>query len=94
MATMLRNVLYEKLCEKESMTDAELLKALTKDGTEIPQDRFEKLLLDLEILGLITTTWLTKDARRIEVAADDDGDDPDPREIAEDYEASFPGNGN
>jgi hypothetical protein len=29
---------------------------------------FNKILLDLEIYGLIRVSWLTKDKRRIEVA--------------------------
>ena len=42
-------------------------KALTKDGLNIPEDKFNKLLLDLEILGLIKVAWFTKDERRIEM---------------------------
>ena len=33
----------------------------------IAEDKFNKLLLDLEILGLIKVSWITKDERRIEV---------------------------
>ena len=37
---------------------------LTKDGLNLPEDKFNKLLLDLEILGLIKVAWFTKDERR------------------------------
>ena len=31
------------------------------------EDKFNKILLDLEIMGLINVAWITKDTRRIEV---------------------------
>ena len=71
------------------MTDGELFKALAKDDMDISQDRFDKILLDLEILGLLRTTWLTKDVRRIEVIEAEQ----DVKAETEEYEASFPGNG-
>ena len=58
---------------------------------------FNKLLLDLEIMGLIKVSWLSKDARRIEVVeekVDEDEVDASNRRMEErDYEASFPGAG-
>ena len=57
----------KKLKKLTHLTDVELYKSLTKDGLNLPEDKFNKLLLDLEILGLIKVAWFTKDERRIEV---------------------------
>jgi len=95
MAIPLRNKVFEKIKEVNSLTDVELYKALTKDGMIISEDKFNKLLLDLEILGLIKVAWITKDARRIEVVVikeEIDIVDEQNQEMTEkDYEASFPG---
>ena len=95
MAIPLRNTIYEKIKEVNSLTDVELYKSLTKDGLNIPEDKFNKLLLDLEILGLIKVAWFTKDERRIEVIVIEKVEDPiekQNKEVMEkDYEASFPG---
>ena len=95
MAIPLKNTVYDKIKENESLTDTELSKALIKDGIIIAEDRFNKLLLDLEILGLIKVTWLTKDTRRVEVVVqkeDIDEVEMQNKEMMEkDYEASFPG---
>ncbi|MDX1533927.1 MAG: hypothetical protein R3230_06965, partial [Nitrosopumilaceae archaeon] len=92
MAIPLKNTVYDKIKENESLTDTELSKALIKDGIIIAEDRFNKLLLDLEILGLIKVTWLTKDTRRIEVVVqkeDIDEVEMQNKEMMEkDYEAS------
>ena len=66
MTIPLRNTVYDKIKEVNSLTDVELYKSLTKNGLNIPEDKFNKLLLDLEILGLIKVAWFTKDERRIE----------------------------
>ena len=95
MTMPLKNVLLEKIAESNSLTDSELLKSLTKDGYIISEDKFNKLLLDLEILGLIKVAWITKDDRRIEVfSINDEIDDVDKQNqemVEKDYEASFPG---
>ncbi|PIN96998.1 MAG: hypothetical protein COU45_04975 [Nitrosopumilus sp. CG10_big_fil_rev_8_21_14_0_10_33_7] len=95
MAIPLRNTIFEKIKEANSLTDVELYKSLTKDGLIIPEDKFNKLLLDLEILGLIKVAWITKDARRIEavvIKEEIDLVDEQNQEMMEkDYEASFPG---
>lgn len=49
------------------MTDLELCSALAKAGVNLSESRFNKTLLDLEILGLIRVSWVTKDKRRIEL---------------------------
>ena len=95
MTIPLRNKIYEKIKEVNSLTDVELYKSLTKDGLNLPEDKFNKLLLDLEILGLIKVAWFTKDERRIELVVIKKEEDPiekQNKEIMEkDYEASFPG---
>jgi hypothetical protein len=88
------NQAYEKIKENGSLTDEELAKSLTKSGIVIPEDRFNKILLDLEILGKIRVSWLTKDTRRIEAITEEEIDEVESqnRESMErDYEASFPG---
>ncbi|MEK6971682.1 MAG: hypothetical protein AABW60_02920, partial [Thermoproteota archaeon] len=61
----------------------------------IPEDRFNKILLDLEILGKIRVSWLTKDTRRIEAITEeeeiDEVDLQNKESMEKDYEASFPG---
>jgi arginine repressor len=91
----IRNIIYEKIKAANSMTDEELNKALTKSGVSLPQDKFNKVLLDLEILGLIKVSWLTKDTRRIEAAIqekeEDEYEEQSKEMMEKDYEASFPG---
>jgi hypothetical protein len=95
MTIPLRNTIYEKIKEVNSLTDVELYKSLTKEGLILPENKFNKLLLDLEILGLIKVVWFTKDERRIEVIIIEKEEDPiekQNKEVMEkDYEASFPG---
>ena len=95
MAIPLKNIIHEKIKEVNSLTDAELYKSLTKDGMIITEDKFNKLLLDLEILGLIKVAWITKDARRIEIVTIkeeiDIVDEQNQEMMEKDYEASFPG---
>ncbi len=38
----------------------------SKEGTVMTDGKFNKVLLDLEIMGLISVSWVTKDNRRIE----------------------------
>ncbi len=95
MAIPLRNRIFEKINEANSLTDVELYKSITKDDMIIPEDKFNKILLDLEILGLIKVAWITKDARRIEVVVIkeeiDTVDEQNQEMMEKDYEASFPG---
>ena len=95
MTIPLRNTIYEKIKEVNSLTDIELYKSLTKNGLNLPEDKINKLLLDLEILGLIKVAWFTKDERRIEMVVIEEEKDPietQNKEVMEkDYEASFPG---
>ncbi len=64
----LRNHVYEKIKQAGNLTDAELMNSLTKEGLALPEADLNKILLDLEIFGLIRVSWVTKDKRRIEVA--------------------------
>jgi len=95
MTLPLKNSVFDKIKEHGSLTDSELSKALIKDGFVIAEDRFNKLLLDLEIMGRIKVTWLTKDTRRIEVIAEkvevDEIEAQNKAIMEKDYEASFPG---
>ncbi len=94
MTLPLKNSVFDKIKERGSLTDSELSKALVKDGIVIAEDRFNKLLLDLEIVGLITVSWLTKDKRRIEIVIEKDEEDEIEVQnkimMERDYEASFP----
>lgn len=91
----IRNIVYEKIKDAGSLTDEDLHKALTKSGVSLAQDKFNKVLLDLEIMGLIKVSWLTKDTRRIEAAVEeveeDEYDEQNKEMMEKDYEASFPG---
>jgi len=91
----LKNIVFDIIKENVSLTDDELSKKLTKEGLLVPEDQFNKLLLDLEIMGLIKVSWLTKDSRRIEVVIEkevvDDIETQNKEMIEKDYEASFPG---
>jgi hypothetical protein len=91
----LRNIVFEKIKDVNQVTDEDLIKSLAKSGVSMAQDKFNKILLDLEILGLVKVSWITKDTRRIEITAPDVEVDPyeeQNREAMEkDYEASFPG---
>jgi len=95
MAIPIRNTVFDKIKEANSLTDIELYKSLTKDGHAIAEDRFNKILLDLEILGLIKVSWITKDERRIEAfiveTEVDEIEEQNKETMEKDYEASFPG---
>lgn len=107
MVTLIKNHTLEKIREAGALTDADLSKSLAKDGHVLSDDKFNKLLLDLEILGLVKVAWVTKDERRIE-AREEESEESDGRGYADSasgtrshsskesdeeklYEASFPG---
>ena len=95
MAIPIRNTVFDKITEAGSLTDVELYKTLTKNEFILPEDKFNKILLDLEILGLIKVAWMTKEERRIEVIVVEKEVDKVEEKVKEtmesDYEASFPG---
>lgn len=94
----LKDLVYDVIKENASLTDEELSKKLTKLGLLVPEDRFNKLLLNLEILGLVKVSWLTKDTRRIEIVVEkeeaDEIETQNKEMMEKDYEASFPGTEN
>ena len=94
MAIPIRNQVLEVIRQKEGLTDKELKKLLTKDGLEITESEFNKVLLDLEIMGLISVSWVTKENRRVEIVTEKIEEDEYEEQIKEteekDYEASFP----
>ena len=67
MTIKYKNIILEKIKDDGSLTDKSLSKSLAKDGYLISDDLFNKTLLDLEIMGLITVSWITKNTRRIEI---------------------------
>lgn len=91
MVIPLKNIIYDKIKDAGSITDVDLYKALLKGNVSIAQDRYNKLLLDLEILGLVKIAWITKDERRIEVVQVQTDIIEHGRITEKDYEASFPG---
>ena len=98
MVSHSKNIIFEKIKQEPSLTDKVLLKSIIKDGITMSNAQFEKILLDLEIAGLISVSWMTKDTRRVEmVVAEDDIDEYDEqiKETEEkSYEASFPNSEN
>ena len=62
----IRNTIYEKIKQAGNMMDSDLVNALTKDIMHLNESELNKILLDLEIYGLIRVSWVTKDKRRIE----------------------------
>ncbi len=67
MKIPLKNVVYEKISQKTQITDLDLIKELNKEGWNVSMINLNKVLLNLEILGLIFVRWIGKDSRRIEV---------------------------
>ena len=63
----LRNIIYEKIQQLNNLTDSELTSILSKEGIELDSAELNKILLDLEIYGLLKVSWISKDKRRIEL---------------------------
>jgi len=89
-----KNIVIEKIKELGSITDKTLAKKLIKDGYNLSDDLFNKILLDMEIMGLINVNWLTKDTRRIAIVSkqeeEDDVEMQNKKTLEKDYENSFP----
>ena len=62
----LRFAAFEWIKEKKRATDDDLLEALNRNGGKCSPDEMDKLLMQLEILGLVTVRWVGKDKRQIE----------------------------
>ena len=93
MTSLLKNKILEKVQESTGITDKELFTSLSKDDNILEND-FNKIILDLEIKGLISVSWQSKNIKRIEYVTIDTPDDDYDKQIQEtedkDYEASFP----
>jgi len=89
-----KNIVIDKVKESGSITDKTLAKKLIKDGYNLSDDLFNKILLDMEIMGLINVSWLTKDTRRIAIVSkqeeEDDVEMQNKKTLEKDYESSFP----
>jgi len=93
-----KNIVIDKIKELGSITDKTLAKKLIKDGYNLSDDLFNKILLDMEIMGLINVSWLTKDTRRIVIVSkqeeEDDVEMQNKKTLEKDYENSFPESNN
>ena len=98
MTVKYKNIVLDKVKELGSITDKTLAKKLVKDGYQLSDDLFNKILLDLEIMGLINVNWLTKDTRRIAIVSkqeeEDDVEMQNEKTLEKDYEDSFPESNN
>ena len=94
MTVKYKNIVIDKIKELGSITDKTLAKKLIKDGYNLSDDLFNKILLDMEIMGLINVSWLTKDTRRIAIVSkqeeEDDVEMQNEKTLEKDYENSFP----
>ena len=94
MTVKYKNIVIDKIKELGSITDKTLAKKLIKDGYNLSDDLFNKILLDMEIMGLINVSWLTKDTRRIVIVSkqeeEDDVEMQNKKTLEKDYENSFP----
>ena len=94
MTIKYKNLVLEKIKESTTITDKILSKKLTSDGYIISEGFFNQVLLDLEIMGLITVSWITKDTRRIEIISNQEEKDEvenfNKKTMEKDYESSFP----
>ena len=98
MTVKYKNIVIDKVKESGSITDKTLAKKLVKDGYQLSDDLFNKILLDMEIMGLINVNWLTKDTRRIAIVSkqeeEDDVEMQNEKTLEKDYENSFPESNN
>ena len=67
MRYSLRNYVYEKVKQVNNIVDIDLLNEMNKGGVGISMAQLNKILLKLEILGVVTVRWIGKDKRRIEL---------------------------
>ena len=98
MTVKYKNIVIDKIKESGSITDKALTKRLVKDGYNLSDGLFNKILLDMEIMGLINVNWLTKDTRRIAIVSkqeeEDDVEMQNEKTLEKDYENSFPESNN
>ena len=98
MTVKYKNIVLDKVKELGSITDKTLAKKLVKDGYNLSDELFSKTLLDIEIMGLVNVSWITKDTRRIEIVSkqeeEDDIEMQNEKTLEKDYEDSFPESNN
>ena len=94
MTIKYKDLVLEKIKESTTITDKVLYKKLTSDGHVMSEGFFNQVLLDLEIMGLITVSWITKDTRRIEIVSNQEEEDEiensNKKMMEKDYESRFP----
>jgi len=94
LTTKYKNIVMEKIKESGSVTDKTLARSIAKDGYNMSDDLFNKTLLDMEIMGLVTVNWFSKDTRRIEIISiqteEDEVEAQNKKTLEKDYENSFP----
>ena len=56
----IRNIVYEKIKQSNTLTDSELSSLLSKEGIELDIAEINKILLDLEIYGLLRVSWISE----------------------------------
>jgi DNA-binding HxlR family transcriptional regulator len=75
MKIPLYHMVCEILKERGSLTDLDLLSQINRRLDEpISMRDLNRALLRLEINGLVTVTWISKDVRRVELAAAEAGE--------------------
>ena len=93
MTIKYKNIVIDKIKASGSLTDKTLAKNLVKEGYHLSDALFNKTLLDMEIMGLVSVNWLTKDTRRIEIVSSKEEDDEvemqNKKTLKKDYEDSF-----
>lgn len=66
MRPPLKFLVYELLKEEKHATDDDLLDSLNK-GSTCSKDDLNKVLMQLEIQGLVSVRWVGKEKRRVEL---------------------------
>jgi hypothetical protein len=64
----LKNIIFEKIRSSGNVIDTDLLNELGKSNSKPTMAMLNKILLQLEIAGVIAVRWIGKDKRRIEYA--------------------------
>lgn len=68
LVNSLMNIVYGKVAAERNIHDVDLINELEKSGLKVRMGDLNIVLLQLEILGLLTVRWVSKEKRRIEAA--------------------------
>lgn len=68
MVLPLKNVVYDIIQAENNTTDTKLIKLLNKSGVDIGKKDMNKILLQLEMMDLVSVRWLGKNEKRIELS--------------------------